>query len=132
MQIRLRLLPAVPAGIFLSLAPLLADKDDAKLRQGKFFTEDEGRKELERVAKLVTNKEEWEARAKKVRDGILDGAGLRTAMEKRGPVKSIAHSKRTHDGYSVENIALETLPGYFATGNLYLPLAEGEKDPAVI
>ncbi len=120
------------AVVLLGATLLLADKDAPDLRQGKFFTEDEGRRELDRIAKLATSKAEWEARAAKVREGIIDGAGLRHALEKRGPLKPVVHSKRDHDGYSVENIAIESLPGYFATGNLYRPLSTDKKHPAVI
>ena len=42
------------------------------------------------------------------------------------------HSLREHDGYSVENVALETLPGFFCTGNLYRPVGRKTLDAIVL
>jgi dienelactone hydrolase len=43
-----------------------------------------------------------------------------------GDFKTIINSTRIMDGYIVENIAIESYPGYFITGNLYRPeKAEG-------
>src|SRR5262249_13768766 len=41
---------------------------------------------------------------------------------KRTPLNAVIRSRREHDGYSVENVAFESIPGYFVTGNLYRPL----------
>lgn len=41
---------------------------------------------------------------------------------KRTPLHPIVHSRRVYDGYSVENVILDTIPGYFLAGNLYRPL----------
>jgi hypothetical protein len=42
------------------------------------------------------------------------------------------HGKRVYEGYSVENIAFESIPGFFVTGNLYKPLKKQKKNPAVL
>jgi hypothetical protein len=44
---------------------------------------------------------------------------------KRCPLNAIIHSKRKYEGYTVENVAFESLPGFFVTGNLYRP-ADGK------
>jgi dienelactone hydrolase len=36
------------------------------------------------------------------------------------------------DGYSVENIAIESFPGFYITGNLYKPLQLKPKNPAIL
>jgi dienelactone hydrolase len=37
------------------------------------------------------------------------------------PMNPIRHSVRQEDGYTVENVAFESLPAFWVTGNLYLP-----------
>src|SRR5580765_3066071 len=52
--------------------------------------------------------EAWTARQKELREEFLKGAGLWPLPEKK-PLKVIVHSRREYDGYSVENLALETM-----------------------
>jgi hypothetical protein len=47
-------------------------------------------------------------------------------------LKVIVHSRREYDGYSVENVALETMPGFFCTGNLYRPLKQDRPGPGIL
>ena len=63
----------------------------------------------------------WEQRADRIRRGIREGAQLST-LPPKNPLNPIRHSRKEMDGYSVENIAIESRPGYWMTGNLYLPL----------
>ncbi len=115
---RLRMLP-----LLLVLPALLYSQTSEKkvtLRQGAFLTEEEGRQELRAFSKTYTNKVEWENRADNIRQNILIGTELAPLPEKC-PLRPIIHSKRAHDGYTVENVAFESLPGFFVTGNLYRP-----------
>jgi dienelactone hydrolase len=63
----------------------------------------------------------WEKRAQTIRKGILAGAEL-NQLPDRTPLNPIRHSRREMDGYAVENIAIESMPGFFVTGNLYTPV----------
>jgi uncharacterized protein len=90
------------------------------LRQDKFLTEEQGKQELQSFAKQYSTKAEWEKRADNIRKQILVGAELSPLPEK-SPLKPIIGPKRAYDGYTVENVAFESMPGFFVTGNLYRP-----------
>jgi len=87
---------------------------------GNFQSEEEAIQQLERFSKKYKNLEEWQLRAKRIRRGILEGAELIPQPEKN-PLNPIIHNKRTYEGYTVENVAFESLPGVFVTGSLYRP-----------
>jgi hypothetical protein len=63
----------------------------------------------------------WDRRRCELRREFSKGAGL-WPLPRRGPYSVLRHSLRRYDGYSVENVAIETLPGFYCTGNLYRPL----------
>ena len=54
------------------------------------------------------------------------------AMPDRPTVKVIQHGYREYDGYTVDNVALETLPGFYCTGNLYRPRGGKSLQPAIL
>jgi dienelactone hydrolase len=87
---------------------------------GNYQTEEQGKEQLARFAATYSTKAEWQQRAQRIREGILRGAEL-WPLPKKCPLNAIIHSRREHDGYSVENAAFESLPGVFVTGNLYVP-----------
>jgi dienelactone hydrolase len=116
--------------LFFSIQ-LLAQTDTTMLCQGHYFTEAEGKAALERFAQTYHDQASWEARADRIRQGIWQGLGLTEHFE-RTPLNPIIHSKQTFDGYTVENIAFESLPGFFVTGNLYRPTEAKSTYPAVI
>jgi dienelactone hydrolase len=94
--------------------------DTAMLCRGNYFTEEEGKISLQKFASTYHDLAGWEQRASVIRQGILKGMRLTTTSFST-PLKPIVHSKRTYDGYTVDNIAFESLPGIFVTGNLYRP-----------
>jgi hypothetical protein len=79
--------------------------------------------QLARFAETFHTKEEWQARAERNRRGILAGANL-APLPARTPLNPILRGRQTRDGYTVENVAFESLPGFFVTGNLYRPLGQ--------
>jgi uncharacterized protein len=93
------------------------DKPD--LCQGAYYTEDQAAAVLQQLTSLYHDRDSWEKRAALIRQGILDGAELNHMP--RQPMKMIRTGIYEGKGYTVENIALETLPGYYLTGNLYRP-----------
>ena len=103
----------------------------SELRQDYFLSEEEGRQQLSEFAATYSNKDEWEARARGIRQGILRGMELLPLPEK-SPLNPIIHSRREYDGYVVENLALETLPGFFLTGNVYRPLVGQPPFPGLL
>jgi hypothetical protein len=91
-----------------------------ELCQGNYLSEPAARHQLAEFARGYSTVAEWRARAQRVREGILRGAGL-LPPPNNCALNPIVHSRRDHDGYSVENVAFESLPGFFVTGNLYRP-----------
>jgi len=116
---------------FLLLLTATLSAEPPQLRQGQFLTPAEGRLELDRIAEKIPDLDAWNLRRVKVREGILQGAGLSPLPEKT-PLNPLRHSKRSHEGYTVENVALETAPGLFLCGNLYLPNEPADSIPAVL
>ena len=95
-------------------------KSEPQLCQGYFQSEQAAREQLNKFARSYSNLDEWKARTKRIRDGILRGAELLPPI-KKCPLNPVIHSRRQYRGYTVENVAFESLPGFFVTGNLYRP-----------
>lgn len=85
------------------------------------LTEEQGRAKLAEYAATWHTQAEWEARANNIREGILRGANL-SPLPRRCELKPIVWGKQACNGYTIENVAFESLPGFFVTGNLYRPL----------
>jgi dienelactone hydrolase len=111
--------------------PSFSQFDPSMLCQGNYFTEAEGKSALEQFATTYNDRAGWEKRAKRIREGIVIGMNLPDRMD-RGPIKPIVHSKRTYNGYTVENVAFESIPGFFVTGNLYKPAKQLTSYAAVL
>ena len=82
---------------------------------------------------LFRTKEEWLARAQYLRQHILVCAGL-WPMPERTPLRHqiFGQINRRRDGYTIERVYFESLPGFYVTGNLYRPVAASSKLPAVL
>ncbi len=104
------------------------------LCQGAYWTEDEAAVFMKKTAAEWSSQADWEKRVEMIRKGIIDGMKLEQMPERTTPFSTIIHSTREMDGYIVENIAIESFPGFFITGNLYRPLnsAPFQKSPGIL
>ena len=93
---------------------------DTHLCQGYYQSEQDAKKQLEEFAKTYSNLDQWKTRAQRIRQGILRGAELQP-LPKKCPLNPVSVNKRSYNGYTVQNIAFESLPGVFVTGSLYSP-----------
>ncbi|HSB17384.1 MAG TPA: hypothetical protein VLE22_23240 [Bryobacteraceae bacterium] len=74
---------------------------------------------------------DWEARRGELRRQILLAAGLLPLPEKT-PLDPQIFGRLGRDGYTIEKVLLETMPGYYLAGNLYRPRGRTGKLPAVL
>jgi hypothetical protein len=129
--------PALACTLFLFLWPAPQEPgreeaaDQPELCQGNYLSETAAAHQLAEFARGFHTLEEWQARARRVREGILRGAGL-WPPPKKCELNPIVHSRRDFPGYSVENVAFESLPGFFVCGNLYRPKTGDRPCPAVL
>lgn len=113
-------------GLFFSFKPAVSQNkisekaSDPMLCVGNHWTEEEGKLFLGRMRQSYTTAAAWESRAKEIRAHILKGAGLEKYPAKT-PLNPIMGEKRVFDGYQVQNVAFESLPGVYVTGSLYTP-----------
>ena len=96
-------------------------------------TYEKGDSNLEDLTYYCRDLPAWQARAKVLRHGILQAANL-DPLPNRTPLDALVHSRRERNGYSVENVRLETIPGFYLAGNLYRPasVSTNEKVPVVL
>jgi len=88
---------------------------------GNYWTEAQGKHHLDSVLSAVTTRTQWEKRAGEIRALLLEGLGLRNLRESR-PVPAVRKGAvHEMNGYRVTNMAIESGPGSWITGNLYEP-----------
>ena len=92
--------------------------------------EAEGAAHLKALLELYPTLPQWEARKEAVRHHILQEAGL-SPLPQKNPLNPKSVNKRSYDGYTVENVSLEVLPGVYVCGSLYKPAKKG-KYPAML
>ncbi|GAB2479489.1 alpha/beta hydrolase family protein [Algoriphagus taiwanensis] len=116
------------------MATLWVHAQENMLCQGAYWTEDEAAIFMKKTSESWASQSDWENRTEVIRNGILQGMKLGQMPDRIAPFNPIIHSTREMDGYIVENIAIESFPGFYITGNLYRPLnpAPFTKSPAIL
>lgn len=79
----------------------------------------------------IRNLEEWELRKVEIRENLLVSSGLWPLPEKT-PLNARIFDERSGNGFTVSKVYFESLPGFFATGNLYMPASGSGPFPAVL
>lgn len=121
-----------PTTLFALLVSLSLHGQDTMLCVGNYWTEEKAAVMMKKFASQWTDKSSWEKRAQQIRNHLAEGMQF-ARMPKASPqFKVIRNSYREMDGYSVENIALESFPGFYITGNLYRPLRKQEKYAGIL
>ncbi|MGC9344550.1 MAG: hypothetical protein ACP5E3_17730, partial [Bacteroidales bacterium] len=95
---------------------------DSMLCVGHYWTEDEANLKMKEFEQTWSDRESWEERAQIIKKAILKGMQWEKMPDIKGDFNAIINQKKVMDGYSVENIAIESFPGFYVTGNLYRPL----------
>ncbi len=75
--------------------------------------------------------EAWQSRRQAMRRRLLVTLGL-WPMPSKTPLNPQVYGKVDRDGYTIEKVTLETLPGYILAGNLYRPKGNTAKVPAML
>lgn len=83
-----------------------------------------------RLEQAARSPASWRSRREEIRRQILVAAGLWPRFE-RPPVKAVVTGQLERDGYTLKKVYLQTWPGFYLTGLLYLPQKPGPL-PAVL
>ncbi len=81
---------------------------------------EEGRKHLEKLLAVCSTIELWEKRKEELRKCFFEKLKL-SPFPAKTPFNPYITPERKYNGYTVENIAIETIPGVYLCGSLYKP-----------
>lgn len=80
---------------------------------------------------VPTTPKQWDVRAEELRRRILVATGM-WPLPERTPMNPVIHGKVKRDGFTVERVYFESVPGFYVTGLLYRPTGKEGKRPAVL
>lgn len=110
--------------ILLPLDLVFEKSGDRSYRVSKFNyyqrPVEEGRKHLEQLLAAYPTLDLWETRKTDLRKCFLEKLQLAPFPEKT-PFNPVMTKQRKYDGYTVQNLAIETIPGVWLCGSLYRP-----------
>jgi dienelactone hydrolase len=76
-------------------------------------------------------REAWERRAEELRRRILVSTGL-WPMPAKTPLNAVIHGKVEREGFTVEKVYFEAVPGFYVTGMLFRPTGRTGPFPGVL
>ncbi|MEQ9286365.1 MAG: acetylxylan esterase [Cyclobacteriaceae bacterium] len=105
---------------------------DSGLCVGNYWTEEEAYLKMKTWSGEWNDKDSWEKRGDIIKKGVITGMGLDQMPEIKGHFNPIIRNTKLMDGYIVENIAIESFPGFYVTGNIYRPTKVKGRLPAIL
>lgn len=99
---------------------------------GHHWTEDEANLKMKQFAASWKDRSSWEKRAAIIKQGIIEGMKLDQMPDIKGNFNARITNTRKFDGYVVENVQIESFPGFYITGNIYRPVDVAGKNAAVL
>ena len=118
--------------IFIHFGVIAAWSQNENLCVGNYWTEKEANLMMKSFRQEWDDIGSWEKHAARIKKGIVEGMKLDQMPNIHGNYNPITGSVRIMDGYSVQNIAIESFRGFYITGNLYRPLSPKSKNPAIL
>lgn len=91
----------------------------------------DGWAKLDSIASLYHDVKSWEQRKALLRPELYKALEL-SPLPAKPNSKPVITPKRVYNGYTVENIAIEILPGLYINGSLYKPLHIKGKIPVIL
>ncbi len=115
----------------LSLFDYKFAKQDEKTYKIKAYeyprrTPEDGKKMLAYLNTLYKDSTAWNTRRAALRREVREKLQIDSALAKRIQSKPILSKIRKFDGYSVQNFALETMPGLYVNGSIYTSSSKGK------
>jgi uncharacterized protein len=120
-----------PFVLFLFSTKLLIAQE-SMLCQGAYWTESEANLKMKEFGNTWNDLPSWESRANEIKLLIVSGMKLDKMPKIEGNFNPIIQGEQIMDGYKIQNIAIESFPGFYITGNLYLPLDTKESYAAIL
>lgn len=116
----------------LSLFDLKFAKQDEKTYKIKAYeyprrTPEDGAKMLAYLNTLYKDSTEWNVRQATLKKEVREKLQIDSALAQCVHSKPILSKIRKFDGYTVQNFALETLPGLYVNGSIYTPAIKGKQ-----
>ncbi|HZY78947.1 MAG TPA: energy transducer TonB [Cyclobacteriaceae bacterium] len=93
---------------------------DPRLCQGAYYTEEQGAQKLAAVQKYIKTLDDWNNHADSLRRQLHYGMEMESSPM-RSATNAKFRNKQVFDGYTIENVIFESIPGFYVTGNLYRP-----------
>lgn len=117
----------------LDLVATKTDSGKYKIKAYEYYrtTVGDGKAKLDHLASKYHNKQGWELRKDSLRTCMLAALHL-SPMPPKPTSAPIISNKRKMNGYTIENIAFEVLPGVYICGSLYKPASIKKKVPVVL